>query len=85
MPLCGCPLTSRTTQGVIGAAHGPREKFCWGIGLSLDLRTNPGRYRTREKICGAMGVFLDPKTNPGRHRGRPRVPGAMQWGYGGVP
>ena len=51
-PLWGCPLTPGTTQGGIGAAHGPQEKLHGGIGVSLDPKTNPGRYRDRPRAPG---------------------------------
>ena len=47
--LWGCRLTPQTTQGGIGAAHGPQEKPREGIGVSRDLKTNPRRYRGRPR------------------------------------
>ena len=44
MGVWGCPLTPGPTEGSIGAAHGPREKICRGMGVFFDPRTNPGKY-----------------------------------------
>ena len=60
-PLWGCPLTPQTTHGGTGVAHGPWEKPRGGIGVSPDIKTNPGRYWGRprapgENLWGYRGV-----------------------------
>ena len=57
--LWGCPLTKRSPQGGIGAAHGFQEKLPEGIGVSPYPTTNSGRIGAAqgplEKCTGIWG------------------------------
>ena len=84
-----CPLTRGTTQGGIGAAHGPQEKPCRGTRVSPDLRTNPGRYRGHsrargENLWGYRGV-PSPQGQPREVWGPPTGPGSKSVGVLGCP